>query len=304
MASHGFRAKIYGVRGSFPIAPPEGTRIGGNTTCMMARSDEHILIIDAGSGIVNLGKELVPEIMAHKQKSDDPFHITMIFTHTHIDHLLGFPYFAPLYIPGVHLTLIGPGTLGVDFEDILGTLVEPQYYPVAMDEFRSTKYFENISENMVLYFIKGEPMPLIADVGDPVPADVSFTVKTMKYYFHPKDGSYIFRLERGGNSLVFATDVEEYVGSDQRLVAFARDCDVLIHDAQYAAEDYSKFQGYGHSSVPMACDAAAQAHAGELLLFHHDPASDDEKLKEMEKEAKKLFKNAALAYEGWEWVVK
>ena len=162
-----FRAKIYGVRGSYPIAPQEGTKIGGNTTCMMARTDEHILIIDAGSGLVNLGKELIPEILAHKQKSTDPFIITFVFTHTHIDHLLGFPYFAPLYIPGVHLIMIGPGTLGMDFEDIMTTIVEPQFYPVAMDEFRSTKYFENVNENMVLHFIKGEGMPVIADVADP-----------------------------------------------------------------------------------------------------------------------------------------
>ena len=129
------------------------------------------------------------------------------------------------------------------------------------------------------------------------------TVRNMKYYFHPKDGSYNYKIEYKNKSLVFATDVEQYVGGDQRLISFSRDCDILIHDAQYATDQYPKFQGYGHSSIAMACDAAAQAQAKELLLFHHDPNNDDATLYEMEKDAKKLFKNSRLAFEGWEWKV-
>ena len=148
-----FLVKLYGVRGSYPISPKEGTKIGGNTTCLLVRTRDHIVFIDAGSGIIDAGKELIPEILEHKKTSQQPFHITIIFTHTHIDHLIGFPFFAPLYLPGVNLHLFGPATLGVDFEDILRTLVEPQYYPVSMDEFRSDKYFENINENMLIYFV-------------------------------------------------------------------------------------------------------------------------------------------------------
>lgn len=295
-----FLAKLYGVRGSYPIAPVEGTRYGGNTTCLLTRTDEHIVIFDAGSGIVKLGRELLPEIFEHKAKSDQPFHITLLFTHTHIDHLMGFPYFAPLYIPGVHITMIGPATMGVEFEDILRNLVEPQYYPVAMDEFRCTKEFYNISENMVVYFTEGDSAAHVGTVGQSATELADLVINTQKYYFHPKDGSYNYRINWKDHSIVFATDVEQYVGSDQRLVQFSKDTDVLIHDSQYNLEQYPKFQGYGHSSFKMACEAAKQCGAKNLILFHHDPNNDDSTLEQMEKDARELFANVQLASESWE----
>ncbi len=296
-----FLAKIYGVRGSYPIAPAGGTEFGGNTTCMLVRTSDHIVIFDAGSGIIQLGRELVPEILEHKKNSKKPFHITILFTHTHIDHLIGFPYFAPLYIPGVHLHLIGPATLGVDFEDILRTLVEPQYYPVSMDEFRSDKEFDNLNENMVVCFMDGDGYPHLATIGDPEISKADLAITTMKYYFHPKDGSYNFRVHWNNHSLVFATDVEQYVGSDQRMVKFAEGADVLIHDSQYTLEQYLQFQGYGHSNYDMACQIALKAKVKKLLLFHHDPNNSDEVLRTIETEAKQIFAAAELATEGWEW---
>lgn len=296
-----FLAKLYGVRGSYPIATANGTKYGGNTTCMLVRTKAHIVIFDAGSGIVQAGKDLVPEILEHQKKSSEPFHITMIFTHTHIDHLVGFPYFAPLYIPGVQLHIIGPATLGVDFEDILSTLVEPQYYPVSMEEFRSTKYFENISENMIIYFNEGNPAANIGTEFDKEIDSAEMIITNMKYYFHPKDGSYNYKIKWNGHSLVFATDIEQYVGTDQRLIQFSEGCDVLIHDAQYNLEQYLKFQGYGHSNFEGACQTALKANVKKLLLFHHDPNNDDETLEKIEKDAKEIFAGAALAYEGWEW---
>lgn len=301
MSDFQFLAKLYGVRGSYPIAPKSGTEYGGNTTCLLIRTTEHIVIFDAGSGIIQLGRELVPEILAHKQKTDKPFHITLLFTHTHIDHLLGFPFFAPLYFPGVHLHLIGPATLGVDFEDILRTLVEPQYYPVSMDEFRSDKEFDNIDENMVIYFVEGEQMPHFTTAGDAGLEKAELVISNMKYYFHPKDGSYNYKVKWNKHSLVFATDVEQYVGSDQRLVKFAEGSDLLIHDSQYTLDQYLQFQGYGHSNYEMACQVALKANVKKLLLFHHDPNNSDDILREIEKEARQICASAELASEGWEW---
>jgi ribonuclease BN (tRNA processing enzyme) len=301
MSEYSLLTKLYGVRGSFPISPKEGTKYGGNTTCLSARTPNHVLVIDAGSGIAQAGNDLLPEILAHKEKSRDPFYITMMFSHTHIDHLIGFPFFAPLYIPGVHLTLVGPATLGVDFEDILSTFVEPQYFPVSMDEFRCTKSFENIHENMIVYFTEDSREPHFATIGEVLPANVCMSVSNIKYYFHPKDGNFIYKINWGERSLVFATDVEQYVGSDQRLLTHAEGCDILIHDAQYTLEQYLKFQGFGHSTYEMACEAAIKAKAKKLLLFHHAPNNDDAVLEDIEKKAKEKFPNSELAYEGWEW---
>lgn len=296
-----FLAKIYGVRGSYPIAPQGGTEYGGNTTCLLVRTPEHIVIFDAGSGIIKLGRELIPEILEHKKKSQKTFNITLVFTHTHIDHLLGFPYFAPLYIPGVQLNLIGPATMGVDFEDILCTLVEPQYYPVSMDEFRSEKDFININENMIIYFVEGESLPYFTTAGDPNLENADLVISNMKYYFHPKDGSYTYKVQWNKHTLVFATDVEQYVGSDQRMVKFAEGCDVLLHDAQYTLEQYLQFQGYGHSNFEMACQVALKAKVKKLLLFHHDPNNSDDTLRAIEADAKKIFSGSELASESWEW---
>ncbi len=303
MDHYEFKVKFYGVRGSYPIAPENGTKIGGNTTCLLVRTQNHIVIFDAGSGLIKLGEHLIPEILDHMKSSNERFHITFVFTHTHSDHLIGFPFFAPLYMPNVHLHFYGPATLGVNFEEILRRWVAPQYYPVDMDEFRSTKSFTNITENVLIYFTETDPVPKTAHALDALPENTVLTIRNMKYYFHPKDGSYVYRTEWKDKKLVLATDVEEYIGSDQRLVGFSKGADVLIHDAQYTPEQYKKFSGYGHSTYTSACDAARQAEVKKLLLFHHSPTSSDEDLWELEKMAKKEFAASELATEKWEWIL-
>ncbi len=303
MADYKFKLKFYGVRGSYPVASKEGTAIGGNTACVLARTPDNIVILDAGSGVINLGKELVPEILQHQKRNDTPFHITFIFNHTHSDHIMGLPFFAPLYMPNVFIHFFGPATLGKSFEEILRTLVMPQFYPVAMDEFRSTKEFHDMTENDVIYFTKDRPAPKVAHVMEKLPLDRTLSIHLMKYYFHPKDGSYPMRIEYKDKKIVYATDVEQYIGGDQRLIRFAQNADILIHDAQYTEEQYKMFAGYGHSTFVAACDAAQQAKAQKLVLFHHNPAHSDAELRAIEKKAQALFPNSELAVEGWEWKV-
>lgn len=303
MGDYNFLVRLYGVRGSYPVSFAKGTKYGGNTTCVMARTNSHIVFFDAGSGLIQAGKDLIPEIIEHKKKSTEPFQITIIFTHTHIDHLIGLNFFIPIYMQGVHINFIGPATLGVDLEDILSTLCEPQYHPVSMSEFRATKYFENIHENMTVYFLKDDPYYHIDTRGEDLPKDTELIIKNMKYYFHPKDGSYNYKIEYKDKSLVFATDVEQYVDTDQRLVKFAKGADILIHDAQYDLDQYKMYQGYGHSNYKMACEVAKNASVGQLLLFHHDPGNNDKALEKIEDQAKKIFPYSQLACEGWEWKI-
>lgn len=303
MANFEFKAKLYGVRGSYPVAPEEGTEIGGNTTCLLVRTQSQIVIFDAGSGLIKLGQHLIPEILEHQKTSKELFHITIIFTHTHSDHLIGFPFFAPLYMPNVHLHFYGPTTFGVGIEEVLRRWVAPQFYPVDMYEFRSTKSFSDINENVVIYFSEADPKPKTAHALEELPTDAVLGIRNMKYYFHPKDGSYVYRVEWNDKKLVFATDVEEYPGIDQRLVSFSKNADVFIHDAQYTPEQYKKFSGYGHSTYVAACEAARMADVKKLLLYHHSPTSSDEDLRKLEKEAKKEFTNTELATEKWEWIL-
>jgi ribonuclease BN (tRNA processing enzyme) len=108
----------------------------------------------------------------------------------------------------------------------------------------------------------------------------------------------VYRIEWRGASLVYATDTEGYISGDQRLAAFARDADLLIHDAQYSQADYATRQGFGHSTAGMACELAALAGVKQLALFHHDPAYDDQTIRAIEQQAHAEFKGAFAAREG------
>ena len=177
---YNYLARIYGVRGSYPYSKKDGSHFGVNTSCFMVRSQKAIVIFDAGSGIIPLGSQLIPEILEHKKNSSEQFVINILFSHTHIDHLIGFYYFAPLYMPNVHINFIGPATMGVDLEVILRTFCEPQYYPVSMDEFRSTKSFFNINENTVITFAKDSSTPEIHEINGQSEPDAEFKINTMK----------------------------------------------------------------------------------------------------------------------------
>jgi ribonuclease BN (tRNA processing enzyme) len=131
-------------------------------------------------------------------------------------------------------------------------------------------------------------------------------IRIHKSYAHP-GGVYVYRITWHGRSVVYATDTEGYVGTDRRLAQFARDADLLIHDAQYSEEHYwgqlagfPSTQGYGHSTVTMACEVAAAAEAGQLVLFHHDPAYSDTQVAGMEASARMRFNQVQAAYEGME----
>jgi ribonuclease BN (tRNA processing enzyme) len=136
--------------------------------------------------------------------------------------------------------------------------------------------------------------------------DEAVVIRIHKSYAHP-GGVFIYRITWHGKSVVYATDTEGYIGTDKRLVKFAKDADLLIHDAQYLDEHYwgqlegfPSTQGYGHSTVTMACEVAASASAGQLVLFHHDPAYSDGMVAGMERTAQSLFADSVAGYEGLE----
>ena len=141
-------------------------------------------------------------------------------------------------------------------------------------------------------------------------SDEAVVIHIHKSYAHP-GGVYVYRITWRGRSVVYATDTEGYIGTDKRLVAFAKDADVLIHDAQYLEEHYRgqlegfpATQGFGHSTVSMACEVAPSARAGQLILFHHDPSYSDEVIAGMERAAKSLLAESTSAYEGLELVLR
>ena len=293
------KVKFWGVRGSHPT-PGSGTvKYGGNTSCVEVQAGERTLILDAGTGIIPLGRDLARRASTRKSGLE----VVLLFSHLHHDHTQGFPFFVPAYMPNAKLHLYGPGISPASLESVLEANQSPTNFPVGLREMAAAKNIRSLQETQVIVW--DEAGVHITGAGDKVGED-ALTVRIHKSYAHP-GGVYVYRVEWRGQSIVYATDTEGYVGGDHRLATFARGADVLIHDAQYMEAHYRgqmagfpSTQGFGHSTVTMACEAARAAEVGQLVLFHHDPAYDDGMLTEMQELARNQLSGAVSAYEGLE----
>ena len=292
------RIKFWGVRGSYP-APGAGTvKYGGNTACVEIRAGERTIILDAGTGSIPLGREL-----ARTKRSNE---IVLLFSHLHHDHTQGFPFFIPAYLPNTKLHIFGPDGTHESLKNVLEHNQSSETFPVSLRDMASTKDIQSVRESQVIVW--EEAGVRVTESSNGID-DEAVVIRIHKSYAHP-GGVFVYRITWRGKSVVYATDTEGYVGTDKRLVAFAKDADVLIHDAQYSDEHYwgslagfSSTQGYGHSTVTMACEVAASARVGQLILFHHDPAYSDAMVAGMEASAKERFGDAQAAYEGLELVL-
>jgi phosphoribosyl 1,2-cyclic phosphodiesterase len=297
------RVKFWGVRGSHPTPGAGTVKYGGNTACVEICVGDKTLILDAGTGIIPLGHDLARRVAAKKR----PLQVTLLFSHLHHDHTQGFPFFAPAYMPNAKLNIFGPGVSPESLGKVLENNQSPVTFPVGLGEMAAAKDIRSLRETQVVVWdeagVRVTDIVPIAEAGTKLD-DEALVVRIHRSYAHP-GGVYAYRVTWRGGSIVYATDTEGYVGTDRRLVGFARGADVLIHDAQYAEEHYRgqmagfpSTQGYGHSTAMMACEVAAAADAGKLVLFHHDPAYDDKMLDKIEHEARSRFANTVAAYEG------
>jgi len=297
-----FRVKFWGVRGSYPVPGPRTVRFGGNTTCVEVRAGGHLIILDTGTGIIDLGYEL----LRHHKATGEPIFATILFSHTHHDHTQGFPFFRPAYLGSSTLYMFGPKMFREDLSEALSRAMLPPSFPVELEALNSLKIIRNIEETEVIVLRKGIPEPVVRNIyrqNHNTSRDQA-EIRLYKGYAHPKDGIIIYRISWQGRSVVFASDTEGYVGNDGRLISFARGTDLLIHDAQYTEEEYTAGprpkQGYGHSTPQMAAQVARLANVKQLALFHHDPQHDDEQIAAIERDAQQIFPNAIAAYEGLE----
>lgn len=288
---------IHGCRGSIPVSGPQFVRYGGNTSCAVVRVGDREVVFDAGSGIRDYSHHL-------NATAGPRTHI--FFSHAHYDHVLGLPYFSPMYRPDTTVDLWGPRDMRFEsFEATLDNLIRPPYHPVSLWEMLSRKRFHDITEADVVYFLKDrdDVMHLRPshpdDAGRVPPSDeVEFSVHCMRGYNHPKSGVNIYKVVAGERSIVYATDTEGYVGADRRLLMFARGADVMMHDAMYTEERYTSMpvptQGYGHSTVEIATSLAKAAGVKQLVLWHHDPDNTDDELDKVQELAQSLFPNTVV----------
>jgi phosphoribosyl 1,2-cyclic phosphodiesterase len=274
--------RFWGDRGSIPCPGPATVKYGGNTSCLEIRADERLVIIDFGTGIKPFGDWL----MANDFKKG-PIDTDIFITHTHWDHIMGFPMFTPLFIPTTKLRIRGPVSYEDDtLESIIGAQLSYRYWPVRQSELSARIEYAQIKETSL-------------DLGDGLWV-------TTKYLNHPIL-CLGYRFEYRGKSIVTAYDNEPFRNlfptdpgdlsydedaaregelvareENEKVLRFFLGADVLVHDAQYTAAEYGTHLGWGHSSYEHAINSAHKAKVKKLVLFHHDPNRTDGQLEQLE----------------------
>jgi phosphoribosyl 1,2-cyclic phosphodiesterase len=297
-----FSVSFRGVRGSYPVPGPSTNRFGGNTPCVEVRAGGHVIILDAGTGIISLGADLVKSYFQQPAEQRGRLQLTVLLSHMHHDHIQGYPFFAPLYLAQTKAFVFGPRMLREDLAAALsGSMVAP-YFPVDAESLACERHIRNITESDVVVFEPASKSmdPYVARAQDVQPNPEQVLIRAYHSLAHPRGGSFCYQINWGGKRLVYATDTEGYVGGDQRMIRFAKDADLLIHDAQYRAAEYvdGLKQGWGHSTVDMAMEVAQVAGVKRLALFHHAPTNDDAEVARIEQEAQSVLPSAFAAYEG------
>lgn len=262
--------RFWGVRGSIPTPGRATLHYGGNTSCVEARADGQLIVLDAGTGIRELGISLAREF------ADQPLALSLLISHTHWDHIQGLPFFEPAYNPNNRLRIIGAEGASEGLLATLSSQMESPYFPVGWRKLPSHIEIQELKE-----------------------ASFRLGGVTVDTFFLNHPGVCLgYRLNAAAGSVVYLPDNEPFqrykfhsTGSteflrfarrkDQQLSDFARDADILIVDSQYDAAEYQTRVGWGHGCVDDAVAMALNANARRLFLFHHDPAHDDDKVSEM-----------------------
>ena len=273
--------KFWGVRGSIPSPGPGTVHFGGNTSCVEIRAGGEIIILDAGTGLRALGRQLTEEF------NGQPLNLTLLLTHTHWDHIQGLPFFRPVYQPQCRLRILGYEGARKSLVNVLSGQMESPYFPVQLDELPGNIQIEELK-------------------------DMAFTVGAVhvKAWFANHPGICVgYRIFTDAGSIAFFPDNEPHSRlhssaynseadsaaartyadqQEQRTVEFLRGTEVLILDSQYDGEEYQSHIGWGHGCVDYAVSLAQKAEVKKLFLFHHDPEHDDAKIESMLAYARKL----------------
>ncbi|HWL31228.1 MAG TPA: MBL fold metallo-hydrolase [Xanthobacteraceae bacterium] len=276
-AARSLSVRFWGVRGSIACPGPNTARYGGNTPCVEIRCGEHILIFDAGTGIRALGQALLREPKPRARSGADGFDIFL--SHGHIDHVVGLPFFAPMFEDGQVIRVWG-GTLqsagGV--EEALRKLMSFPLFPLQVEALRADLDFRDFRAGDTL-----QPRPGV-------------TLRTAPLN-HP-GGAAGYRIEYGGRAVAYLTDFESNGAIDPRLLDLARGAAMVIVDATYTDDELPAHVGWGHSSWQQGVRLANAAEVGQLCLFHHDPDHDDNFMDAVAAAAETMRPGTIVAREG------
>lgn len=305
-----FKVKFRGVRGSYPIADKDYLKYGGNTSCVEVNVGGHLIIFDAGTGLISLGDELTKEHISSGTNQYDrkPIDATLLLSHIHQDHIQGFTFFRPCHISTTKLNIFGATGYNETLADELAQLLFTKSFPLDLGDIAAKLSIFDVNEtDCIIMNSQGVNCKRIENGEELIPKGDDVVVSCYKSYAHPQDGVMVYKIAYKGKSLVYASDKESYIGGDKKLAMFARGCDLLIHDAQYTTEDYLNpyipKQGFGHSTFEMALEAQKQSSAKKVAFSHFDPTYDDLKLDDISDYYNKLSDSAYLAYEGLEIIL-
>lgn len=300
-----FSVKFRGVRGSYPKPDYNFLQYGGNTSCIEINVNNHLIILDAGTGIIKLGHDLIKEHLSESYKKD--INATILLSHTHLDHIQGLPFFQPLHVKSSHINIIGCSEYTKGIDEVISTLLFEKSFPLDLSDVASSVNFGEINDSFALVFNPDAYLPELQKIEsdeDTIPLDDEVIVSCLRSLSHPKDGVMIYKIAYKDKSVVYATDKESFVGGDKKFAMFARGADLLIHDSQYTTDEYINScvpkQGYGHSTFDMAMEAFSQSHAKSLAFFHLDPNYNDEMLQEIENHYNNICNSVFIAKEGQE----
>lgn len=266
-----FWVRFWGVRGSIACPTPRHMRYGGNTSCIEVQAGDHHVILDAGTGIRELGSHFLDRGLREG---------TVLLTHTHWDHINGFPFFRPLYDPRCRFRVLG-GHLaenGGIKAALAGQMMKP-LFPVPLEALEGAVTYED--------FRAGEGFELAPGL----------RVKTTALN-HP-DGATAYRLEFGGRAFCYVTDTEHVIGRpDENVLALIDGADLVAYDSTYTDEEYPRFEGWGHSTWQEGLRLAERAGVKRHAVFHHDPEHEDDFMDRVAEEVKQVSDVGFVAREG------
>jgi phosphoribosyl 1,2-cyclic phosphodiesterase len=249
------RIKVWGARGSVPSPGPETTRYGGNTSCVQVTlSDGTVIVLDAGTGIRNLGLTLAGEVP----------HINLLLTHLHLDHIQGLMFFAPAFRPRTEIVVWGPKSTEASLQDRIARYISAPLSPVEMRELPCDVSFRDA----------------------PVTEWAIGPARVEAHSVSHRGPTLGYRITEGDQSLVYIPDHEPGLGASlaelepEWISGYNLACraSLLLHDCQYSDEEYADHVGWGHSRLTDSLTFARRVEAQRLLLFHHDPLHSDDYL--------------------------
>jgi phosphoribosyl 1,2-cyclic phosphodiesterase len=256
-----FTVRFWGVRGSIPVPGPNTVIYGGNTSCIEIRADERLVIVDLGSGVHTLGVWLIENELKNKGK----IKADILLSHTHWDHVMGFPMFNPIYSQGTELSIIGPATLeSIDLKSAIENQLSSQYWPVQPDRLAAKIKYQQIKETTV-------------DLGSGLTVSSKFLNHSLPCFG--------YRINYEGKSVVTIFDHEMFLNAEEneKIKKFISGADILIHDAQYKQEEYAIHKGWGHCTYEQVVEFTAGIDIKTLVFFHHEPSRKDSELEQIEK---------------------